>query len=93
MTRTSSAATSRPNASAWRSTVLGAMASPASSRSRVLAPAKLVRAAVMPSMRTAVGDRPVPSIPSARVTGAEARVALVAVVPGALEGERAPARW
>ena len=69
MMRHSSPATSRPSASAWRSTVFGATARPASSRNRVLAPAKLVRAAAMPTMRSAAGERQVSSMPSARSRG------------------------
>ena len=69
MMRHSSPAISRPSASAWRSTVLGARARPANSRNKALAPAKLVLAAAMPIMRSAAGDTKVCSMPSARSRG------------------------
>ena len=69
MTRHSSPAILRPSASAWRSTILAATASPTSSRNKALEPSKLVLAVAMLIMRSAAGDRKVSAMPRARSRG------------------------
>ncbi len=64
-TSRSSRATSRPRASAWRSTCLGWTARPASSRSSELELSKLSCAAHRPTMRITPGDRDWSCRPSA----------------------------
>ena len=71
MTWRSSLAMARPRASACLSTNLGAISRPASSASSSLASVKLRRAAVMPVIRSAAGDREERSSPSARSRGAK----------------------
>ena len=88
----SSQATSRPSASAVRSTCRVSTSIPARAASNSLALAKLTSAAVNPTRRVVAGDSEVSCRPRAPVARTASPAAGGAVVVGAFEGQRSQQR-